>query len=497
MRTKTSLLNLITGVVPYIILSFIGLFKMKYFIQFLGDETLGLYQFFSQLMIYIALVDGGLTSAVLYALYKPNSEKDEKKLYSILLGARKTFNKIGLSIFGISFLISLVVPFLVETNEFSNNYITFTFMLFALTNVITYFFIPSQVILEVKEKKFIANIIEQSGLILQGITEIILLVNGFNFITILFTHILFKILTLLTIFVISKKLYKNPYKKLKPNYCFSKQIKHLLVHKVNGLVGSNIDILIISSLFGLSTVAVYSTYNFIYNAVKTIVSKISTSVTAIIGNFKHQTEKLEEFFMEFNNLMFFIACSICVPLALSISDFVRIWYEGSIKTNYMLGIAFSLLLLTFIIKIPTTVFVSAFGLFKETKLAAICDSVVNLLLSFTLIQFLGIEGVVFATVVAVTIAEYILKNRIVFKHVFNKSNINYQKYNFKFFVVFILDLLLGFFITSFFKFNNIGIWALFYTLFTLINACLIFAVFYLLNVHHFINRYVNMIKRGA
>ena len=46
----------------------------------LGSETLGLYQLFSQIMVYVALVDGGLTSAVLYSLYKPNANKDNKKI---------------------------------------------------------------------------------------------------------------------------------------------------------------------------------------------------------------------------------------------------------------------------------------------------------------------------------------------------------------------------------------------------------------------------------
>lgn len=495
LRTKTSILNFITGVLPVLILSFIGLFKMKYFIEFLGDETLGLYQLFTQIMIYIALVDGGLTSAVLYALYKPNAEKDEKKVYEILLGARRMFNKIGIGIFVIATIISFIMPFMIETNEFENLYITGTFLLFAITNVITYFFIPSQVILEVKEKKYILNIIEQTGLILQGLTEIILLILGFNFVNILIIHIIYRFIISFIIYLYSKKLYKNPYKKLKPDTSFSKQVKHLLVHKINGLVGSNVDILIISSVFGLSTVAVYSAYNFIYNAIRNIILKISSSVIAIVGNYKHQTKELEKFFMEFNNLMFYIGIIICIPLALSISDFIDIWYEGTIKTNYTLGIAISLLLLTLTIKIPTTVFVNAFGLFKETKFTAICDTVINLSLSFLLVFTLGIEGVVLATVISVTISEYILKNKLIFNKIFNKSNIKYQLYNLKFFIIFIISLIVGLYITNLFTINNIINWTLFYIIYTIVHAIIIFIIFYILKAHHFVDRYLFIIKK--
>ena len=64
MKTKKTFLNLISEVIPMIIVSFLGIFKLKIFIQVLGNETLGLYQLFSQIMVYVAIVDGGLGSAV-------------------------------------------------------------------------------------------------------------------------------------------------------------------------------------------------------------------------------------------------------------------------------------------------------------------------------------------------------------------------------------------------------------------------------------------------
>ena len=70
MKTKKTLLNFITDVVPLLIISILGIYKIKLFIKVFGDETLGLYQLFSQVMVYVALVDGGLSNAVLFSLYK-------------------------------------------------------------------------------------------------------------------------------------------------------------------------------------------------------------------------------------------------------------------------------------------------------------------------------------------------------------------------------------------------------------------------------------------
>lgn len=167
MKTKRAILNFITDVVPLIIISILGIFKLKYFIMILGDETLGLYQLFTQIMIYVALVDGGLSSAVLFALYKPNTDNDTRTMNRILAGAKRTFSLIGIIVFAIAAIVACIIPFFIEDHSFSYMYIVFTFILFSLSNVISYFFVPYQCLIEVKEKKYIANLALQIGQIIQ------------------------------------------------------------------------------------------------------------------------------------------------------------------------------------------------------------------------------------------------------------------------------------------------------------------------------------------
>ena len=159
MRTKKSFLNLITDLFPLIIISILGIFKSKLFIDILGDKTLGLYQLYSQIMVYVALVDGGLSSALIYALYKPNSSENDKKFKEIIAAGYKVFALIGMIIFGIAFVVSPFVHFLIKDSAFSNNFIMLTFLIFSLSNVIEYFFVPQRSILEVKEKKYIVNMV--------------------------------------------------------------------------------------------------------------------------------------------------------------------------------------------------------------------------------------------------------------------------------------------------------------------------------------------------
>ena len=236
-KLKKVLLNFSTDVIPLVIVSILGIFKLKLFVDILGNETLGLYQLFSQIMVYVALVDGGLSSAVLYSLYKPNATKDNQKLNELLAGALKIFSLIGLLVFTIAAAISFVVPFLIKDASFPYLYITFTFVLFSLSNVIGYFFVPYQALLEVKERKYISNLSLQIGQILLNILEIVMLVSGCSFILILFMHSVVKLIANVVICLFAKKIFPEIDFKHKPvDISFTKQVKHLVFHKISGLV---------------------------------------------------------------------------------------------------------------------------------------------------------------------------------------------------------------------------------------------------------------------
>lgn len=496
MKTKKFVLNLVTDVIPLIIVSILGLYKSKYFLQFLGSDTLGLYNLFSQIMIYIALVDGGLSSAVLCALYKPNTEKDISKCNEILTAVRKIFAKIGIVIFGISLIVSFFVPFFIKDNSFEYLYVVVAFALFALSSVISYFFVPYQSLLEVKEKKYYVNICLELGQIILSILEIVLLISGVGFLWILFMHSIVKILSNIAIYIICRKKYPEiNFKNKTEDRSFTGQVKHLIFHKINGLIGSNIDILIITRFQGLTNVAIYSTYNYFINMLKTIMGKISGAMQAIVGNFMVQSKnKIYDLYKEINSLVFFLAIILCCPLTLALDYFIDIWYEGEIATSFAISVSFVLILFLFIVKINTNMFINSAGLFKETKKCAIVDTVVNLTLSLILIFILGIPGVLIATAFSVFISEYIMKTIVAHKHIFQKSVTKYFINNIKFFILYIIELIIGYYIISIFTIDTLLVWFIVFIIYTILNSFITLFIFYLLNEIKFIDRIKLLIK---
>lgn len=501
MRTKKSFLNFFTDIVPLIIISFLGIFKSKMFIDVLGDKTLGLYQLYSQIMVYVALVDGGLSSALIYALYKPNSSGDNEKFKEIIAAGYKVFSFIGMIIFGIAAIVSPFVHFLIKDTIFSNGFISLTFLIFSLSNVVEYFFVPQMSILEVKEKKYVVNTCLQAGQIILSIIEIIMLLLNIKFIYILLMHVIVRLLANVAVAICCKKIYPEyRVKRLKnKDFGFTKQIKHLIFHKINGLVVYNIDILLISKFLGLAEVAIYSTYNYIINMLRNILGKISGSITAIIGNYLStgDTKKSYELFNELCGLMFFIAIIVSIPLFFAINDFIDIWYAGKIQTQFLIALSFSIYIFIYVIKIPTTTFVTAAGLFKETKICALCDTIINFTLSVILLFVCGISGVVFATAFSSFVAEYIMKTNVLYKNIFDRNSVfDYYKRNFKFLIFTSVDLIIGYIIFSNIQVTNIWTWFGVYAAYFISNALFVFGIFTLFKEAKFIKRLKYLVKKG-
>lgn len=499
MKLKKVLLNFVSDVIPLLIIAVLGIFKSKLFIKALGTETLGLYNLFSQVMIYVAVVDGGLSSAVLFSLYKPNSQKDEQKINEILSASLKVFSLIGIVVYSIAFVVSFFVPLLIKDNNFEYTYIVITFLLFALSSVISYFFVPYYCLLEVKEKRYIYNLIVQLSQMSISLLEIFMLIKGSSFVMILLMHSAIKLIAHTIEAIICRIKFPNVNLHCQQkDYSFKRHISSLAVHKINGLVGSNIDTLIISKVLGLTYVAIYTTYHYFVNMLKMIFGKIEYSLTAMVGNAlaSDKRDEIELLHDRFNNLLFYLAIIVSIPLSLAINDFIDIWYENKIFTSNLIAISFSLLLYISIIKMGTTLFITSAGLYRETKHCAIVDTVVNLVLSLVLVHSMGISGVIVATVISVFIAEYILKTIVLYDHLFKGDCFKFFIKNIKFFLITLVDFIVGYVLINPVQFNGVIHWFVFFVFYTIVNALSVLALFALLKEANFLSSIQKLFKRG-
>ena len=138
MRTKKIALNMISDIVPYLLIGIVGLVKVNYLINYLGDANNGYYQFINQVISYVFLAQVGFSEAVIYSLYKPFADKNMDDVNRIYSGARYILRKIGLIIFGIIVLVSIgLYIYYKDVSDVLS--ITLCFFIIASSYLIAYF----------------------------------------------------------------------------------------------------------------------------------------------------------------------------------------------------------------------------------------------------------------------------------------------------------------------------------------------------------------------
>ena len=496
MRTKKTAKNLVISIVLTTIVALIGLVKIKFFLSYLGDEGTGIYQLFSQIMSYISLVDAGLTSSLLYSLYKPVSDNNVKKINSILKGGRNFYNKIAFIIIVIGILLSIKIDFFLSDFSMPLFYIQICFILFIISNAINYFVTSQKVILEARQNLYKVHTVVYSTIILKGLLEIVLLRLNLKLLSLMILAVVIGIVQNLIIMYVCKKDYKEfTYKNVEPNDEFKKESKNLIVQKFANVIFNNIDVVLISKFISSASVVIYTSYSYIINSLQTIIRKVGSASLASVGNLiVTEDKKARNVFYEYNSMCFYLANIICVPLLIVITPFVSIFYGNSYILPYLGSFCIVLILYFKIIEIPLEVYTTALGYFGKIKKCIIFQSIVNLSLSIILLFKLGISGVLLATVISYIVGEFAIYPSILNKNYFKNNKIKYYSKLIKLSVVSIFSYLILFLITKEIEVTNLFQWLLLGIGSFAVNFIIITVYYKIFNETQFFSRFKNLVK---
>ena len=414
---KKAIKNFLTDALPEVAMIFLNLILLKLFYAKLGTNIYALYQLFSQYFAYLVLAEAGFSSAALVSLYKPIAQGNIEEINRKLSGISYIFKRIGIIIVALALVISFIIPLTIKGNTLNDVYITTTFILFAISNAINYFFFTYRIYFDAKGEKYIPNIIYQIGSIIKYIVEIIMLILNAKFEYILFGCILCNLLT--NIFMKRYTIKKEKEIQLSKNNkdtSMIKDTKDLVVHKISGVIANNIDIVLISMNLGLRDVAIYGAYNYILNEINKIISKIGTSLYSIIGKtyFSKNTHEIDKnSFFQYNSFLHFLATIICSSLVFSYNSFIGVFYGNDMVAPRVVTYMFIILIYIQIIRTTLNTYVNACGLFKQTKVCTIVEGIINLILSLIFVKYFGMAGVLFATIISLLIADFVIKPIVV------------------------------------------------------------------------------------
>ena len=440
------------------ITSALGFMQNKYFIQYMGLETLGMMKLFTQFLAYLNIIEMGLGSASAFALYKPLAEKNYKSTSIVVNTIEDIYNKIAILLMALGALCIPIIPFFMKISTFSNE-IYFYWILYVLNTVLTYLFIKYVILFTANQEFLYVRIVQSISKFLFQLLQIFCIIKYHSF----FVYIILLIIDNLTQWIFFRFHYKKKYSfivKTKERFDGIKNdIKNLFWHKIGGLVVFNTDLILISKFTSLEIVGIYASYQMIIQTLKTIVDILTNVLSPKIGTFiaQHNKTEIYESFKKFNIFYCFIATIFTYCLYILINHFVILWLGRIILlSNFTIKlICFNLWVNLF--RWILEKFKEGTGFFDDIK-SPILESIINLVISVGLGIKLGLDGVIIGTITSNIIVILIYKPILVFERCFDKDWKEYIKIYGNYFILVSISLLSLNFITKPFIQENINSW---------------------------------------
>lgn len=476
--------NVTLNLVITIVIGLLSFIINKYFVIFFGTELLGLMNLFTQLVVYINLVDTGLATASTYALYQPLLKKDYKKISVIINTISCLYNKIFLIILSTGLLANILLPFLISENVLERK-IYLYWSLYVLNSVLGYTFIKYNILLIADQKFGIVRLIQGISKIFTQFLQLIIIIKLNSF--------LIFILALTVDNIIQYKLYRTCYKKFyklylvktkKKEISIINNLKNLFWHKISGVIVFNTDLILISKFLSLEIVAIYSAYQMIEQIIITLYEVILKVLSPMIGNFiaKSTKDMIFEKYKELEIIGLFFSINIVILTYRMINPFIKLW----LGQEFLLSkLTVGLLMVNLFIRIfrrIVSIFKDNHGFFDDIYLP-ISESIINLVVSVILVYYLGLNGVIIGTICSNIIIVIVAIPILVYKKCFIKEVHEYIKIYGGYLFLIILSLFIPQFIHKNFYFIEVVSWSSWILKATLIGMsnCVITFIFFCLN----------------
>lgn len=402
MRTKKIMLNLFSNVTLQIVTAIINFIMPRLFMTTYGSATNGLVTSIKYFLSYLRIVEAGVGSASIAALYKPLAMHDKDQINGILSATHHFYRRSGMIFVVLVALLAIGYPLLVS-KEISPLTAFYLVLVLGLSGVWEYFLIGKYlVLLTADQKSYIIFRIQTALLIASTILSYALLMLGYSIVIVVGSASILLLLDILFLKVYVQKKYPYFNSSVEPNTPAISQKWDAFIHQIASLVVFNTPIILISIFLGLAEVSVFTVYNMVSNGVTLFISAFSGAMLAAFGDIlvKEEREALQRHFHHFEYVFFAVVAFCYTCTAILILPFMTVYTAGIDDANYIrpgLATLFVIGGIANALRIPATTLVNSAGHFKETKIRAIIEAAISFCVSIVLVQFIGVEGILIGT----------------------------------------------------------------------------------------------------
>lgn len=397
--------------IDYFVLIVLNLLATPILISNFGIDGYGAFVFLSIFSIYGALsfFDLGMEGSLMNYVARFETEGDRQKLQDTLSSSLFYYSLLGL-VLGISIyaLGDFISARMVDNgNALNPVHIKRSLGIISINIFLQFLTIPFAAILQGLRRFIITKSINSIMNVLRYLLIIIIAINyhridyAFLIITIL---TVLRMIILVSIFVVRLPQFRHM--RVRLNFSLLKILFNyssiLFTNRIIGLVSNQIDKVLIWLYLIISNMTIYDVVSRPANLLRLVLSILNSAVVPEVARLHHLNDiaAIRKMYINLIRYAYLIILPVLAILGVYINDLLRLWVgEEFVAHSYL---AIILLAVYAILPIPSVSSTVVVGLekVKQTIWIAIVATIINIILSLTLLHYLGLAGLLIATLVA-------------------------------------------------------------------------------------------------
>lgn len=409
-RTKNAIVSSAFSILLRIYRIGISFLMRTVFVYTIGIEFLGLNSLFTSVLQMLNLAELGVGSAMVFSMYKPIAEDDEITICALMKLYKTYYRIIGTIILAIGLILTPFLPELVNKDVPSGISIYVLYLMHLSCTVLTYWlFAYKNSLFAAHQRNDVVSKVTICTDTFKYIIQLYALIVLKNYYVYILAVLFMQIVENITVAICADK--KYPRYKAKGQLGKSEisqinqRIRDLFTAKLGGVVMSSVDSLIISGFLGLTVLAIYQNYFYIISSVIGILTNIYLSCMAGMGN-SLITEKVEKNYKDLRTMTLLVGSisTIAVTGMLCLMQPFMVIWMGKDRLLEM-GCVVCLCCYFFIYEINQLLnaYKDAAGIWRKDRFRPLVKAIVNLILSIILVNYMGVYGVLLATVLTIVV----------------------------------------------------------------------------------------------
>lgn len=437
MDKRKSVLNVTVSVGFKILTMLLVVVVKRCLIDACGNDVNGLNALYQSVIGFLSVAELGVGSAITFCMYKPIVEGDTDTVSALY----HLFRRIYLLVGGVILALGLAVtPFI---DDFAKGYdashvnLYFTFILMLVSVVLTYLFSSKISLINAYKNNYVTTAISSGGLLLQYVLQIAVLLLTRSFVWYLVCRIVSVLVQWVITEIVTRKRYgrilSNPQKVHGPiKGELLKNIKAMFMHRVGYTLVNTVDGVVISTFVGVAALGKYSNYTMVLTSLTEVIKLMFTSLTSVIGHLyvesgRSHTKRYSELFHLINfalGTVFFLGYYAVIDSLISI-----LFYDSLLVSK---SISFVITLNGFVqfMRQSTMVFREATGTFYNDRWKPLFEGLTNLVLSILFVSWIGVVGVLVATILTNLLICHVVEPYVLYKYAFHVSPKTYYIKNY-------------------------------------------------------------------